>query len=44
MKALKYQHDAIESLLFQVNKFLDKEGQKNVVLQSPTGFSEAKQL
>src|ERR1051326_5329710 len=37
VKILKYQLDAIESLLDIVNKFLEKEGAKNVVLQAPTG-------
>ncbi len=36
-KLLPYQNDAIESLLSMVDKFLEKDGQKTVVLQSPTG-------
>ncbi len=36
-KLLKYQDEAVESLLSRINKFLEKEGQKSVVLQSPTG-------
>jgi type III restriction enzyme len=37
IKVLKYQHEAIDSLLGVVNKFLKKEETKNVVLQAPTG-------
>lgn len=36
-KVLKYQNEAIDSLLAVVNKFLKKEEPKNVVLQAPTG-------
>ncbi len=36
-RLLSYQEEAVESLLSMINKFLEKDGQKNVVLQSPTG-------
>src|ERR1035437_486399 len=36
-KVLKYQSDAIDGLLYEINKFLKKEESKNVVLQAPTG-------
>jgi len=37
VKVLKYQTEAIDGLLYEVNKFLKKEESRNVVLQSPTG-------
>lgn len=36
-KLFKYQEEAIENLLSEINKYLKKESNKNVVLQAPTG-------